>query len=441
MRLTLRQKFLLFALGILIVVVALSYFSYKSNKKTFDSSRLIDHTELVISKTDLILSIGKDIETGSRGFIITGDSEFLEPLNTAAGNIFSSFAELRQFTSDEPQLQPKIDSLDFYIHKCLDFSQQVVQLRRKHGLAPAVAFTATKQGKQYMDKVRRICSDIKADGNRLLQERKKENESLVVQANRYSFLIILLRIFLTAIVLIATGSYLTKRREKEKLAEEIVQQKLNKQKEITEAVISAHEAERSEIGTELNENINQLLAASKLYTDMANKGDENRSSHLTTSTGYTKMAIEEIRKLYKELETPFMHERGLIDSISFIAGEAMKTSPIIIKVSAKGFNENILSQKFKLNLFRIVQAQIKNTIKYAKATTLKIHLSQTNEKLLVNITDDSVGFNTTIQTSGTGIKNIISRVELYKGEVAIKTAPGEGCSLNILFANSNVLQS
>ena len=441
MKPTTRQKFLLFSLAILSVVLLLSYASYKSNKKALDSSKLVENTELIISKTDFILSIGKDIETGSKGFIITNDSEFLEPLNTARKTIFSYISELKEISKDNPQQQLRIDSLDVYIHKFLDFSLKSVAIRSKQGLAPAILFTATKEGKQYMDRVRRICSDIQAEESRLLIIRKQANEKFLAQANRYSLLIVLLRILLTAIVLIATGSYLIKRNEKEKLAAEIVQQKISKHREITEAVISAHERERSEIGKELHENINQLLATSKLYNEMANKGGEDRASFLAASTDYTKMAIEEVRKLSKELVTPLMEDIGLIKSINSIAEDIMKVNPMTIEISAKGFNEKIFSQKFKLNLFRIVQVQVNNTLKHAKASTLKIGFSQMQHRLSVVISDDGVGFDTTLKSNGVGIKNIVSRAELYKGEVTIKSAPGHGFSMNITFDNADILHN
>ena len=441
MKLTIRQKFFVFAILILSVVSILSYASYQSSKKVFDSSKLIDHSELVVSKTDFIQSIEKDIETGSRGFIITNDSAFLKPLKEAGKIIFSYIKELKQLTKDDSGQQLRIDSLNLFIHKSLGFELKADEVRSKEGLAAASALIATKQGNQYTDAVRRICTAIKMEEARLLMLRKQSNENFVAQSNRYSFLIILLRILLTVIVLIATGSYLIKSREKEKLAAEIVQQNINKHREITEAVIAAHEAERSHIGQELHENINQLLATSKLYNDMANKASKNRSALLAASTDYTLMAIEEIRRLSKELITPLMQDIGLIKSIDLIAADIMKIHSLKIEISAENFDENILSQKFKLNLLRIVQVQISNTVKHAKASNLKINFLQTNQTLLVTISDDGIGFDTAVTNEGTGIKNIISRAGLYKGEVLVTSAPGKGFLMDIAFDNSNFLNS
>src|SRR3984957_14816232 len=72
-----------------------------------------------------------------------------------------------------------------------------------------------------------------------------------------------------------------------------------KQNQIAEAIIDAKELERSDIGKELHDNVNQLLGATRLYLDMAKKDDSNRDMYLERSSEYTLSAIEEIRKLTK----------------------------------------------------------------------------------------------------------------------------------------------
>src|SRR5688500_6811628 len=66
-------------------------------------------------------------------------------------------------------------------------------------------------------------------------------------------------------------SLLTDITEQKSLEEKIALDKIIRQKEITEAVIAAQESERSEIGRELHDNVNQLLGATRLYINMAIK--------------------------------------------------------------------------------------------------------------------------------------------------------------------------
>jgi len=224
-----------------------------------------------------------------------------------------------------------------------------------------------------------------------------------------------------------------------RLEEQVEEEKIIKQKEITNAVFAAQEKERSEIGRELHDNVNQLLGAVRLYVDMARKDDPNRDSYLATSSKHTLTAIEEIRKLSKILITPLINERGLVDSIKDISEDIMLVHPIKIIFNTDGFNESSLTDKFKLDIFRIVQEQINNTLKHAQAEKILINFKEINGRLLVSLSDDGIGFDTTKRKSGSGITNIKSRAELYNGIMQLTSEVGQGTQLSITFNTKDLL--
>lgn len=227
-------------------------------------------------------------------------------------------------------------------------------------------------------------------------------------------------------------------RQKE-LEEKVELEKIIKQKEITDAVIAAQESERSEIGRELHDNVNQLLSTIHLYIGMARKDGESRDSLLTNASAFTLSAIEEIRKLSKTLITPLIKEIGVKDSIKDLAEEIMLVHPIQIVFTAKEFMEDELNDKFKLNIFRIVQEQISNILKHAQAKKININMEERDSKLLISITDDGIGFDITKRKAGIGIANIRSRSELYNGTVLLTSEPGKGTVLSITFNKTGVL--
>src|ERR1035437_2388582 len=229
---------------------------------------------------------------------------------------------------------------------------------------------------------------------------------------------------------------ITKQRE---LEEKIGLEKNIKQKEITEAVIIAQESERSKIGRELHDNVNQLLGATKLYIDMGKRDDENRESLLSSASTYTLTAIEEIRKLSKILITPLIKEVGLTDSIKGLTKEIMLVHPIQILFTAKDFIEAGFSDKFKLNIFRIVQEQINNALKHAQAKKININIEDNYGKLLISIADDGIGFDTSKRRTGIGITNIKSRSELYNGTMQLNSEQGKGTTLSITFNKTYLL--
>src|SRR5580658_7106158 len=99
---------------------------------------------------------------------------------------------------------------------------------------------------------------------------------------------------------------------------------------LTVAVVEAKEMERSDIGKELHDNVNQLLGASMLYLDMAMKDIKNGEVYLIHSSEYTFTAIEEIRKLTKGLMTDTIKDFGLCAAIEDIARDTMEAYPVKI---------------------------------------------------------------------------------------------------------------
>jgi PAS domain S-box-containing protein len=222
---------------------------------------------------------------------------------------------------------------------------------------------------------------------------------------------------------------------KQIVLEEKLQQEIElKEKEIAEAMADAKSTERSEIGKELHDNVNQLLGASKLYIDMAKLGGNNSEMCLSRSSEYTLTAIEEIRKLTKGLTTDIIKNVGLEEAIENICRNTMEVNPLKVSFSAKNFNEESVDEKFKLNLYRIVQEQLNNILKHAHATEVDVSLTQNKKLIILYISDNGIGFDTTLKQKGIGINNIKSRAATYKGTANFISSIAGGCVLRVTFS-------
>ena len=219
--------------------------------------------------------------------------------------------------------------------------------------------------------------------------------------------------------------------ERIKLEEELSRQRLSKQKQITEAVILAQEKERTEIGKELHDNVNQILGAANLYVNTAMVDEEMRQELLERSTELLTKAVNEIRKISKSLITPGLREIGLIESVEDIIEDMKMACGIRISLDVCHVEEDEIEDRRKLTLFRIVQEQLTNIVKHAKATEVRIGLAIVEEDIVLTVGDNGVGFDVGRHRKGVGITNIISRVELFNGKVAIRSSPGEGCVLEV----------
>ncbi|HMJ47530.1 MAG TPA: PAS domain S-box protein, partial [Ferruginibacter sp.] len=235
---------------------------------------------------------------------------------------------------------------------------------------------------------------------------------------------------------LAIGNEIT---DKKRLEKEMVEQKIQQQKKMIDAIIAAQEKERTEIGRELHDNVNQMLGAIHLYIDMAKKNDTGRDSLLTDASRFTLEAIQEIRKLTKTLITPMMQEIGLQDIIQDLIKQIMTVHPIQIIFTTNNFIEDSATDKFKLNIFRIIQEQLNNILKHAKAKKVEVNITEDETRLLLTVGDDGIGFDTAKRNAGVGITNIKSRCELYRGNMKLDSAPGKGTVLTIDFNLTDIL--
>ena len=221
--------------------------------------------------------------------------------------------------------------------------------------------------------------------------------------------------------------------EKIKLERERKQQEIDQQRQIVEATINGQEKEKNELGNELHDNINQILATVKIYLGMA-KPKEKTSEDIDLvgqSYDYLNIAMEEIRKLTHSLVAPSLGNKGIHESLNKLIEEINATRDFKVALVDEMEKKQPLDDKKALMLYRITQEQMNNINKYAQAKNVIVHLKEKDAHLELSITDDGVGFDTTKKANGIGLKNIQSRVEFYSGKINIISSPGKGCKMEL----------
>ncbi|MBC7872673.1 MAG: PAS domain S-box protein [Ferruginibacter sp.] len=214
------------------------------------------------------------------------------------------------------------------------------------------------------------------------------------------------------------------------LQSQLSEEKLERQKDISETVIRVQEKERTKIGHELHDNVNQILSTVKLFLDMLKPVSKDEKQIKKKSIEYILMAIEEIRKLSKELVVPQLNHHGLVAGIYTLIEDIHLTTGIQIKFTHDHEND-LLSPGKRVTLFRIVQEQLKNIVNHSKANHVDIYLQCKNKVTQLTIKDNGAGFDPKQTHRGIGLSNIFERTRFYNGEVDIQTAPGNGCTLTV----------
>lgn len=219
--------------------------------------------------------------------------------------------------------------------------------------------------------------------------------------------------------------------EKITLEKELAEKELQQQKLLNEVTILAQEKERNHLGKELHDNINQVLATIKMFLGMSLENEKLRPDLIQRSLKNVNYAIEEIRKLSKSLVAPSLGDIGLADALQELADEINLSKQLQVKFINEIDPQYKMDENMELMLYRIAQEQLNNINKYAKASNAIITVRTEKGNLFFSVSDNGIGFDTSLKPRGIGLKNIGSRVDFYSGHMNIISAEGQGCTIKI----------
>ncbi len=210
-----------------------------------------------------------------------------------------------------------------------------------------------------------------------------------------------------------------------------VTEKIAFEQRLTKAIIKAQEDERYEIGGELHDNVCQILAISQISLGMLQKSlPESALHHYELVRNYISMASLEIRNLSHRLAPAFFDDSTLFDSFELLLNSFNIENKYVVNLYFdNAINGYPFARDMQLNLYRILQEQLRNIFKYAAASTIEVDLVMHKKNLKMRIADDGVGFDMHLVKEGIGLANMKRRTELFSGKFSVVSSPGGGCEI------------
>ncbi len=200
---------IIFSIGIFTAVNLNSYVA---------TNNMVGHTLIVKEKLKNTLTLLLDAETGERGYVITGNTLFLQPYNASlepVSGINKNLKDLRKLTADNPNQQQRLDLLDVLCAAKLEDIQKAINSRTN--LEPEVLskIISSGKGKQIMDHIRQVIASFENEEKTLLQGRINEANNLLHYVETVTVSGIM-----TSILFLLFSLYLTKQEEKKRQAAE-----------------------------------------------------------------------------------------------------------------------------------------------------------------------------------------------------------------------------
>ncbi len=154
-------------------------------------------------------------------------------------------------------------------------------------------------------------------------------------------------------------------------------------KHVDEIICYMQDMERRRLGITLRDNINQVLAAARIFVGLLDPADDRQQEIKQRTTESLALAIEEIRRLTDERSGSLFLETGLIDSINTLIDEASLVHFDKIRFTCQNRNIEQLQTCQKIIVFRIIRESLQHIINSNLLKDVEIYLQFTGNRILI----------------------------------------------------------
>ena len=240
---------------------------------------------------------------------------------------------------------------------------------------------------------------------------------------------------------------ITERRQAEKALlkakdelEKRVEERTAQLRDLSSKLLVAHEEESKRIGRELHDGLAQTLSAIKVWVEAAlTQVDKNKLPDMTKSlesvVPLAQSAVEEIRRISKNLRPAILDDFGIIATVSWLCQEFETIYSRIGVEKEIDIEESDVPDVLKIVIFRISQEALNNIAKHSKANQVHLSLTKRGDIIELTISDNGKGFDVEQTLSGgrpergLGLASMRERATLSGGKLVIDSQHDTGTTV------------
>jgi len=405
-----------------------------------------------IESLDSLRSHMLDVETGQRGYVLTGQEHFLKRYDSGLVGIEQDKESVRQRPGKDETQRQKVQHLESLIDRKIELVQKIIVMRRDEGLERVATDNIVEESRLAMEAVRAAIHELRVDEERQLAARLKDAEHFM----RRSFRVAMFGKLLAISVLLGLFFLIRRETQRRADAEEALKQANDslesRVQERTDELVGANkrlarlsrellhvqEGERRRIARDLHDELGQSLLALKLTLREAEEqatatGDGKIQESLEILGG----VIDGVRSLALDLRPSLLDELGLVAAARWYVARQGERSGWATEFSAAPL-PNGLSPEAAITCFRILQEALTNAAKHAQATRVAVVITLQDEQLMMTVSDNGTGFKIEEATAAArrgasiGLLAMEERAHLVGGCVTIASNEKEGTAITVM---------
>lgn len=380
-------------------------------------------------------SIITTAESGQRGYLLTGQTAYLEPFVRATRSWRAEIRQLRNLTADNGGRQHDIDELEAMTAGAVDRLQQTISRTEQPGPTGQADVVGTGRATASMDRVRSVV-------DRMMKEEDTRIEALRAEVLHDMWLTVGVAVFttvLTVCVLIGLHTLLrryvgararaeTALREANQHLNREVEERTAELTELSQHLIRIAEEEKAKIARELHDTLGSNLTAINMDLNWISKRlpQENADvrERLQRSLQMLADTVELKHEVIEGLRPSHLDNLGLGVAIGAHCREFTRRTGLPCEVEiAEDFDD--LDPAWSIALYRIAQEALTNVARHARARTAKVQLRREADGIRLRVIDDGIGMpeGAASRPKSHGLVGMRERMRQIGGVVRIESGP------------------
>jgi len=378
------------------------------------------------------IALISDAESGQRGYLLTGESSYLQPYTEAVAKVEAALDRVHEAYGGNEDT-PEFRQLRILTGKKLGELEDTLAVFKKRGTLPAVNVVRTDVGKRTMDEISRIAGAMRLSETRELSAATAQWQVDFRVSRWVSAAGVILNI---GLVLLATRLVYGDMRRRARQATSLRDQKQELEQQVEErtrelTALSTHlqgvsEQEKSALSRELHDELGGLLVAARMDLSWlqqrlptSDPGIEQRFKriHECLSAG-----VDLKRRVVEELRPTLLDNMGLFAALRWQFKETCRRAGLKC-------TETIPDSELKFNpdaaigIFRIAQEAMTNILKHAEAKSADLVIDIEDGTFLLRISDDGKGIpSTRLQTNTShGLASMRHRIAALGGTWEVRS--------------------
>ena len=385
-----------------------------------------------------------DAETGQRGYLLTNNTEYLQPYRDSVQRLVNFLPAFRNSAAAaSPEMTQFVTSMEILQSKKLAELAATIALVSDGERPQALAIVRHNDGQQVMTDFRDAADRILYRITDLVDAARRSQAQNLVRSNYIGVAMAILSLAMLLLML----QLLVNQARRQALArinadqhraelQYLVDDRSRELFELSTYLQSVQEREKAALARNLHDELGGVLTAAKM--DLA--WLQSRSDHALPDVKnklreiglFLESAMNLKRRVIEDLRPSLLDHFGLVTAIGAYYDDTCRRAGLKCQATLDDAIGEVPSD-VALGIFRVAQEALTNVIRHAKATTVHLELTSDQDSYRLTVRDDGVGLDKARKMGSHGLAGMKHRVVALHGQVSIDGTPGRGTTIRANF--------